>query len=131
MPKINTAQKLIGFITTLTLVFLNVTSYYSGEVADLVSHNFTAPYITPAIDWVSQWTVIITLVVIILVLIFGVVVYIRNHKKPDKVSEEVKAINELSQRLKDSDIALIREIKGMREDFKNRGTENGHNTEQK
>jgi predicted PurR-regulated permease PerM len=113
MPKLNTFQKLIIYIAGLVVLFLNVISYYKGEVADLVSGNFTAPYITPAVDWISQWTALITAIVIIGLVIFGIVNYFRNRHKPDFESDEVKAIKQLTT-----------EIKGMRQDFKERGANN-------
>jgi len=66
--------------------------------------------ITPAIDWMSQWAVVITLIVIIGLIIYGIVSYIINRRKPSEDSEETKAIKELTT-----------EIKGLRRDLTNKG----------
>ena len=121
MPKINTFWKLATFISVLAIAFFNVIPAYKAEVMVLVSDNVTATkYITPAVDWITQWAVIITVVIIIGLLIFVIANYIFNRCKPDKPSDEVQAIKSLSQQLVQKDESLINEIKGLREDLRNK-----------
>jgi len=107
MRKINTFGKLLMVVSGLALLFLNVTSYYSREVMDMVSGNFTAPYITPAVSWVSQWTVLITLFAIIGLIIYAITNYFINRRKPDEVNSELQALENIAK-----------EIKGLRQDMK-------------
>ena len=65
----------------------------------MVSGNFTAPYITPSVNWISQWTVLITSIVIIGLIIYCVINYAINRKNPEKPHKEVEAIKELTKEI--------------------------------
>ena len=125
MPKINTLPKLIAFISALAIAFFNVIPWYKAVVMVVISDNVTATrYITPIVDWITQWAVIITIAIIIGLLIFGIANYIINRRKLDKPSDEVQAIKSLSKQLVQKDESLINEIKGLREDLRNKGGQN-------
>jgi hypothetical protein len=83
----------------------------------LIAGNVTATkIITPTIDWITQWSVVITVIILIVLAIWGTIEYFRNRKKPNAPSEEVQAINE-----------MIKEIKGLRQDVKERNNEQTSN----
>lgn len=101
MLKINTVWKLSATIGGLVILFLNVISYYRGDVMVLVAGNETAnQYITPTIDWISQWTVIITAIIIICLIILTIVIYFINRRKKEKPSADIQAMENLTSELK-------------------------------
>jgi|SRR3990167_3054223 len=100
MPKLNTFQKLAALLAALVVAFINTVSYYKGDVAVRLAGNETATQIiTPTVEWISEWAVVITLVAIIGLFVWAIFTYLRNRHAP-KETDDSQYLKEISETLK-------------------------------
>jgi len=120
MPRIKTIRRYLAFISGLVLALLAIQEHLRlGVMEKIFGIQFTNRYIYPILGNALQVVGYIAVAVIICLMVWGTWDYFHNYfphrhdpPKPD-LSEQIES--------------LTKEVKGIRQDLKNRGKSNGNN----
>jgi uncharacterized membrane protein (DUF106 family) len=101
MPKLNTPWRLASFIGALVVIFVNIISAtQENSMVFIINSAFGTTYVKPSLEWLTQWSSIITVVVIFGLIIWAIINYFINRNKPDEESDRVQAMKDLAQEMK-------------------------------
>jgi TRAP-type C4-dicarboxylate transport system permease small subunit len=120
MPRIKTIRRYLAFVSGLVLALLAIVGYVRlGVLEKIFGIQFTNSYIYPILSNALQVVAYIAISVILGLIVWGTWDYFHNYfphrhdpPKPD-LSEQIAL--------------LTKEVKGLRQDLKNRGKSNGNN----
>ena len=101
MFRIKNFRQLTTTIASLVIVFITVIAVSDGSNMSFVGGSaFGVNYVKPSIEWLTQWSVVIVTIIIVGLIIYAIINYFMNRNKPEKPSEEVQAIRDLTEEIR-------------------------------